>query len=94
MVERLLELGKQELVAQTLVESQEHLLEGSKQLIVLKQTNTLPVGLAEKFDTASKKHEEILTGLEKNASTVSIRERIEHAYTILNQAKQYILSIR
>lgn len=94
MVLRLLESEKQELAAQTVGESQEHILEGSKQLITLKQKNTLPVGLAEKFDVASRKHEEILTGLEKNASTASIRERIEHARTLLNQAKQYILSVR
>lgn len=94
MALRLLESQKHELAAQVLGESQAHFLEGSKQLVALKQNNTLPVGLAEKFDLASRKHGEILMELEKNVSTVSIRERIDHAHTILTQAKQYILSAR
>lgn len=94
MALRLLESQKQELAVQTVGESQGHILEGSRYLITLKKKNTLPVGLAEKFDVASRKHEEILTGLEKNASNAFIRERIEHAHILLNQAKQYILSVR
>lgn len=94
MVLQLIEQQKLELAAATLAESQDHLLAGTKLLITLKQDNMLPVGLAEKFDTASRKHAEILSGLEKNPSALSIRERIEHAQTILSQAKQYILSVR
>lgn len=94
MVLQLIEQQKFELAAGTLAESQDHLLSGTKLLIALKQDNMLPVGLAEKFDTASRKHTEILSGLEKNPSTRSIRERIEQAQTILSQAKQYILSVR
>ncbi len=94
MVVQLIEQQKLELAARTLTESQDHLLAGAKLLIALKQDNMLPVGLAEKFDTASRKHTEILSGLEKNPSTGSIRERIEHSQVVLSQAKQYILSVR
>lgn len=94
MAMQLWESQKQELAVQTLKESHEHMLEGSTYLVTLKKENTLPVGLAEKYRTAHKKHEEIHMTLVKTAPSASIRQRLEHEEAIMNEAKQYILSVR
>lgn len=88
MGELLWEKGNYNLSLSTFNRGEKYLLMSVLMLFDLKKSMTIPPGVADKFDLAAKKHEEVIVDLMTNITESSQRQKLNDTLSITHQAMQ------
>lgn len=90
MVKNLFELNKIDLALPYLIRGENLFAKGVASLETQKKSSSLPPGLLDKFELASKKHQLVIEGLRKQAGTKEQEDILRDSLIIRDQAYQKI----
>lgn len=88
------EKGNMELSITTFSKGEKYLLTAALNLVKLKSQTTLPPGLVEKLELATKKHKEIITKLIFSTSNETKKQQLSDVLGITQQTMQQIASVK